>query len=85
MFIVFGNKHSRKVLGFVDKQFNCEHCHNTTPFNLVRYREWFTLYWIPTIPYKTFYRAECPICEYGYDVDKKRAIEIIADLKDIES
>ncbi len=77
MFIIWGNKHSSKILADTgSRQFDCTHCHNVTPFQIVKEIDWFTLYWIPIIPMRTVYRAECPICNYGFDIDKKRAEEI---------
>jgi len=84
MFIIWGNKSTSKIEVTVNKQFNCDHCHNSGPYQIKKYTDWFTLYFIPVIPMHTVYRAECPVCNYGFEIDKKRAKEIIQELKEEE-
>lgn len=81
MFIIWGSKETSKIVGKVQKNFTCNHCNNTTPFQIVKNVKWFTLYFIPVFPLNSDYRAECPICRYGFDIDKRRAEEIIAEMK----
>ena len=81
MFIIWGSRHSSKVLAEIG-HFNCSHCHNTVPFNFVKHIDWFTLYFVPIIPMHTEYWAECPICSYGLEIEKKRAKEILIELKE---
>jgi len=33
-------------------------------------RTWFTLFFIPCVPYETKYWVGCPHCKYGYEVDE---------------
>lgn len=83
MFIIWGFDKKRKIAGIVDKNFLCKHCHNVTPFQIIKTITWLELYIIPVIPIHSEYRAECPICSYGYDIEKKRAKEILETIKDI--
>jgi len=63
--IIFGWGHQTiKKIGVVYKN-NCSHCNNEVYLELARYRTWFTLFFIPVIPYKTKYFLGCPICQYG--------------------
>jgi len=81
MFIIWGSKHTSKVIATVNKNFNCTHCHNIVSYQIVKETDWFELYFIPLIPLVSVYRAECPICSFGFEVDKKRVKEILTDLK----
>ena len=36
----------------------------------MRLTSWFTLFFIPLIPLKSEYFISCPICEYGFKIDK---------------
>ena len=80
MFLIWGSKHTRKVIGTVEKDFICKHCQNVTPYQIVKDTDWFTIYMMPVIPAISSYRAECPICNFGFDIDKKRAKEIITEI-----
>ncbi|MEA5018658.1 MAG: zinc ribbon domain-containing protein [Erysipelotrichaceae bacterium] len=67
--IIWGWRKTRKILLKVDEQ-ECSNCHNTNQFDLVRLTSWFTLFFIPIIPYKREYFIACPICEFGHKIDK---------------
>ena len=47
----------------------CDHCHNEEHWVLMRRTTWFTLFWIPVIPYKTERLLLCPTCKYGLELD----------------
>jgi hypothetical protein len=40
----------------------CGVCNNTIEIILTRATTWFTLFFIPVIPYRKEYYFECPIC-----------------------
>lgn len=47
--------------------FFCPNCRQTTECRLLRYREWFTLYWVPIVPMRDVARAvECSVCRQKY-------------------
>jgi len=75
--IIFGFKTMLKAL-MQTQLYTCTHCNNTVPFNIVRARKWFTLFWIPVIPYSTKYYLTCSICENGYELTKDLANEMLA-------
>jgi len=61
--IIFGwGKVTLKNYGAIEKK-QCPHCHNEGMWELRRYRTWFTLFFIPVIPYNQKALLVCPICE----------------------
>ena len=46
----------------------CERCQNRSWFHLLTIRRWFTLFFIPIIPYETRHRMICPVCTAGVDL-----------------
>ncbi|URZ17742.1 zinc-ribbon domain-containing protein [Clostridium felsineum] len=43
-------------------QRTCSYCNSTEVWNLCIIRTWFTLFFIPVIPYKKMYCITCPNC-----------------------
>ena len=65
MFFVFGwGMQTVKNLGEVSI-YHCNHCNNDRPWTLHIRRTWFTLFFIPIIPYSTQRFMICPICKNG--------------------
>lgn len=68
MFVLFGFGHKT----FNEKQLrdvtHCYHCNNVTNWILSRQTNWFTLFFIPVIPFKTEYQVYCPICKKGHKI-----------------
>ncbi|MEA5026668.1 MAG: zinc-ribbon domain-containing protein [Erysipelotrichaceae bacterium] len=70
--IIFGWRTKNDIMG--DGSVNeCSHCHNTAVFHILRKTSWFTLFFIPIIPYHREYYYTCPVCEYGRKIDKVEA------------
>ena len=46
----------------------CSNCHNTNWFNLIGIRRWFTLFFIPIIPYSSKHTLICPVCSRGREL-----------------
>lgn len=44
----------------------CPNCNNEERWELHKCKEWFTLFFLPVLPYKTEFSERCPICSYGY-------------------
>lgn len=60
--IIFGfGKTTFKELG-ADRPVMCERCGNQTQYVFAERRKWFTLFFIPVIPYETARMVICPIC-----------------------
>lgn len=69
MFILFGWGHqTTKIFGFTIKNL-CSNCNNEEYWVLQRTITWFTLFFIPVIPYSFKYFLYCPICERGIYLD----------------
>jgi len=70
MILIFGTKRKFKNLGTLENC-HCSRCNNTSDWNFMEYRDWFTLFWIPVFPIsgrKEY--LECPICHQAYEVPK---------------
>jgi hypothetical protein len=64
--IIYGwGKQTRRTHGVVGTD-KCTHCGATVDFHLVQVRTWFTLFWIPLIPYRSEHRVLCSGCEWGW-------------------
>lgn len=70
--IIFGWNHQTIWnVGFVFRQL-CDHCHNEEYWVLMRRTTWFTLFFIPVIPYKTEWLLLCPVCKYGVELKSEQ-------------
>lgn len=57
----------------------CSNCHNQGMQHYVHARTWFTLFFIPVIPYKSQRLLLCPVCQRGASLTAEqgeRAIEL---------
>jgi hypothetical protein len=64
MFILFGfGKPTVQYLGSAGIRL-CPRCRNQKEWSHLRMRTWFTLFFIPIIPYKTRNVSVCPVCAY---------------------
>ncbi|EKQ57483.1 MULTISPECIES: zinc ribbon domain-containing protein [unclassified Clostridium] len=52
---------TRKFIGGVTQR-TCNYCNKTSVWQLCIVRTWFTLFFIPIIPYKKTYQIACPSC-----------------------
>lgn len=52
------------------RTYACNNCRNTNRFRLLTVRKWFTLFWIPVLPYFTEHFELCPICRAGRLIHK---------------
>lgn len=74
--IIFGwGRQTIKRIGIAFKRM-CDHCHNEDYWVLTQITTWFTLFFIPVIPYSTKYFLSCPVCQYGLTLDSKQVEEI---------
>lgn len=83
--IIFGwGRQSIKSIGVVFKNL-CTHCHNEEYWIMTRIVTWFTLFFIPLIPYETKYFLSCPVCKYGLTLEEKQIMELkpIAELNQL--
>ncbi len=65
MLVIFGFGHRTKKEFKLKEATFCPHCNNTAQWKLGREAHWFSLFFIPLIPYKVEYWMVCPICRKG--------------------
>jgi len=78
MFIIFGwGRRTIRALGFTGARL-CANCRNTSQWKVIKVTRWFTLFFIPVIPYESRYVAMCPVCSRGIQVDAQTAQNLAA-------
>lgn len=82
MFIVFGTKRNQKVLGNSKDVHQCKNCLRETHFKITFETHWFTIYWLPILPFALFRSVICPVC--GEQIKKNRK-EIIKSREVIDN
>lgn len=55
----------------------CSNCHNEEFWVLMRRTTWFTLFFIPVIPYETKWMLICPTCKYGITLNAQQVKELM--------
>ena len=69
--LIFGiGKRTFKSYGQTEENM-CSHCRNQVPFQLMKATTWFTLYFLPVIPYRREYHLMCPICHSSKVMEKE--------------
>ena len=83
--IIYGWNHKTRSVkgGVAEKQ--CGYCNTRSEWQLCVKRTWFTLFFIPIIPYHTEYCIDCPNCGSYIALDKVKYKEILEELKKREN
>lgn len=82
MFVIFGwGKKSVNNFGAAVPAI-CPNCHNDGFLNLLHKKTWFSLFFIPVLPYDSNYYLLCEICSaglelYGADVNKAKQMNAV--------
>ncbi len=76
MFIIWGFTQTEKELGFVG-YFHCYKCNNDGNWQLKKVTNWFTIFFIPVIPFRRKYYVYCPVCHDATQVPKEEAKRIM--------
>lgn len=71
--IIWGTKSKIKILKMLLYAGNC--CQQEAGKRVLRKQKWFTLFFIPLIPYSTKYYVECTMCGAVVEVSKKMLVE----------
>lgn len=67
--IIYGTKSMVKNLGTIALlALNC--CDTESAKNIIRVRKWFTLFFIPLIPYSSKYYIQCVACGAAFETTK---------------
>jgi len=82
--LIFGwGRRTRSVEATLARQ--CDRCARTEMFRLERVRTWFTLFFIPVIPYETQYWLLCSECRCGIKLSHEEHAQLIAGLSCTET
>ena len=68
MFFLFGWGHRTTNEQGPTIPIECPNCSNQTWLHLLSYRTWFTLFFIPIIPYESKNLLLCPVCTKGVEL-----------------
>lgn len=81
--IIYGwGKTTDKIVGeYAPSQCQNPNCGVWIGRQLIKRRTWFTLFWIPIIPYKTEYFLLCANCKLGTQLSKEQFKELEQALK----
>lgn len=80
LFFVFGwGKVTKKVVGPMFEK-TCGYCNCTQTWQLCKNRTWFTLFFIPVIPYNTKYSISCPNCGSFIELSEEQFNAMKTDL-----
>lgn len=70
MFVIFGwGRQTRKEFG-PTIPITCPNCRNRAYMHLSRLRTWFTLFFIPVIPYESKHLLLCEVCSQGIELQR---------------
>ncbi|MCK5776905.1 MAG: zinc-ribbon domain-containing protein [Bacteroidales bacterium] len=70
MFVIFGLDDAKPEIWVSKHQKHCNHCHNSTFWQLAKHQTRVSLFFIPIIPVKSRYYFLCPICQHGDEISK---------------
>jgi len=80
MFFIFGfGSQTSKKYGSMPEQL-CGRCRNQVARPITKVTSWFSLFFIPLIPYKSRYMLICPICSDDREVDRFEFDEILRNI-----
>ncbi len=78
MFFIFslGDRKTKHLgnTGLMD----CPRCHNTSEWAIHLERTYFSLFFIPLIPYKTEYLLSCPVCRQARPITEREKDQLLS-------
>ncbi len=80
MFIIWGLKDLDTDMGTVG-YLHCNRCNMDGNWQLQKRTSWFTLFFIPVIPYHRKYFVYCPVCHWITEIPKEEAKRILEERK----
>lgn len=84
MFFIFGfGRQTFKHYGKTEERI-CGHCHKKAPRILVRITNWFSIFFIPLIPYGAKYVLLCPLCRDAQEVSGEDLQDVLNGLKPMD-
>ena len=85
MFVIWGSRTKKKVLGTTQERYACANCRNASEYQVIRVMRWFTLFWIPIFPFSTKYYVMCPVCDRGVEMEKDKALALIPPVIEVQA
>jgi len=79
--IIYGARDFRIKKGTSTQPLYCSNCHNNTHWELANIWSWFTLFFIPILPYWRKQVITCPVCNYGVKIKRKNREEILGEIE----
>lgn len=76
MFFIFGTRVKRRRLGTVLMM--CQSCHRPCSHVVGMRQTWFTLFFIPLIPFKATHFTVCSMCSASFKQSKEDAARLVA-------
>jgi len=76
MFIIWGTKTTTSQIGCAGNQ-QCSRCGNIRNWVVIKKTSWFTLFFIPLIPFNSKYYVMCPVCNSGQQISKEACNNIL--------
>jgi hypothetical protein len=74
--IIYGwGRRTRKDEG-LSRAYTCNNCRNASRFRLLTVKTWFTLFFVPLIPYSTKHFELCPVCSRGRELTKPELLAL---------
>lgn len=77
MFIIWGSKGFKDVLGQCKSVVECGNCHNEMTPKVLEVGKKFTLFFIPLFKTSSQHYLACPICSAGLKISKEEAEHFI--------
>lgn len=79
MFIIwgFGRRTIKKYGSATIGNGTCSRCHNAVQYEMIKITTWFTLFFIPLIPYNCKYCLVCPICNCALELGKDEFMSMV--------
>lgn len=79
--IIYGwDKKTRKVIGKFAHR-SCTYCNTDSVWVLCLVRTWFTLFFIPIIPYAKSYQISCPNCKSYITISKEDFMKLKEEIQ----
>lgn len=81
--IIYGwGRQTSRTLGTVGAA-SCSHCGTLSDFHLVLRRTWFTLFFIPVVPYRSKFLVLCSLCLWGWQPTDSEVLQMKAAISNL--
>ena len=78
--IIFGTKHDQKKKGYTGIQYTCRNCRAASNWSLIEYTSWFSLFFIPIIPYSRKEMLVCLLCDCGVMTTSAEGVQMMQNV-----